>query len=256
MSSVMLSPSPLGLGCVSVGFAYSLKVCLTNVGTILERFKITMDIDAQIDTENKMKCIYKPQSLAPGMQMIIKVIFHAKENNHASFPITITRGSDKSIETHYITALVVPPDNFKKITRNLKFKNKDIYAEGVECIGAISLTQSSFIGEGAPSMYSENLISDDEFEDLQQIPFVRNVYYNPYTKHLVQDDILSKVTTGDGWTVEESQQKSKEIWSSRLLELETKGMVTERTVGQLLKERSVISTTSSIVEKLQQNGNL
>ena len=164
MSSVMLSPSPLGLGCVSVGFAYSLKICLTNVGTILERFKITMDSEAQNDTENKMKCVYTPQSLAPGMQMIIKVIFHAKENNHASFPISITRGSDKAVETHHITALVVPPDNFKKITRNLKFKNKDIYAEGVECIGAISLTQSSFIGEGAPSMYSENLISDDEFE--------------------------------------------------------------------------------------------
>lgn len=162
-SSIVLSPSPLSFGCVSIGFAYSLKICLTNVGTILERFKVTL-ADMEQETENKMKCVYSPQPLAPGMQMIIKIVFHAKENNHVSFPLSITRGFDKETEVHHITGLVVPPDNFKKITRNLKFKNKNIYVEGVECIGAISLTQSSFIADGAPSMYSENLISDDELE--------------------------------------------------------------------------------------------
>jgi hypothetical protein len=31
------------------------------------------------------------------------------------------------------------------------------------------------------------------WQELQQIPFVRNVYYNPFTKCLVQDEELSKV---------------------------------------------------------------
>jgi hypothetical protein len=149
---------------VSIGYAYSLKICLTNVGTVLERFKVALENDPEDESENKMKCVYAPQPLAPGMQTVLKIIFHAKENNHVIFPLLITRGSDKVTETHQITALVVPSDNFKKISRNLKFKNKDIYSAGVECMGAVSHTQSSFIGDGAPSLYSESLISDEEFE--------------------------------------------------------------------------------------------
>ena len=49
----------------------------------------------------------------------------------------------------------------------VRFKKKEIYPPGVECLGAISLTQSSFLGEGAPSLYSENLITDEDFEVLQ-----------------------------------------------------------------------------------------
>jgi hypothetical protein len=165
MTTIALSPDTLTLGCVSIGFAYTLKIHLTNVGTISERYKITLEDKPENETENKMKCVYSPQPLAPGMQTVIKIVFHAKENNHVCFPLCITRGSDRVLETKYpITALVVPSDNFKKISRNLKFKNKEVYSSGVECIGAISLTQSSFIVDGAPSMYSENLISDEDFE--------------------------------------------------------------------------------------------
>jgi hypothetical protein len=164
MSAISLSPEALTLGCVSIGFAYSLKIYITNVGTVLERYKVTLEDKPENETENKMKCVFSPQPLAPGMQTVIKIIFHAKENNHVSFPLCITRGSDRITETFPITALVVPSDNFKKISRNLKLKNKEVYSAGVECIGAISLTQSSFLGDGAPSMYSENLISDEDFE--------------------------------------------------------------------------------------------
>lgn len=164
MTSIALSPEAPTFGCVSVGFAYSLKIYLTNIGSSLERYKITLEDKPESETENRMKCVYMPQPLAPGMQSVIKIVFHAKENDHCSFPLCITKGSDRMTLTVPITALVVPSDNFKKITRNLKYKNKEVYSAGVECMGAISLTQSSYIGEGAPSMYSETLISDEELE--------------------------------------------------------------------------------------------
>lgn len=166
MTSIALSPETTTFGCVSVGFAYSLKIYLTNISNILERYKITLDGKPENESDNRMKCVYSPQPLAPGMQALIKIVFHAKENDHVSFPLCIMRGSDRMVETHSITALVVPSDNFKKISRNLKFKNQEVYSAGVECMGAISLTEASFIGEGAPSMYSENLISDEELEVL------------------------------------------------------------------------------------------
>lgn len=181
MPSFLLSPEAMTFGCVSNGFAYSLKIYLTNISSILERYKITLENKPDNETENRMKCIYLPQPLAPGMQVVIKIVFHAKENKHVSFPLHIMRGSDRIIETYPISALVVPSENFKKITRNLKFKNQEIYSPGVECIGAILENQSSFIGEGAPSMYSENLISDEDLEvrncEYSNLIFVYCCYY-------------------------------------------------------------------------------
>lgn len=246
MTSIALNPEIPSFGCVAVGFVYSLKVVLTNVGPVMERFKVALEDRPEDEEENKIKCIYTPHPSAPGMQSVIKLVFYAKCTNHHNFSIRITRGIDKFSETFAITALVVSSDSFKKISHGLKMKKKEVYAPGVSCLGTVSATQSSIIGEGYPSIYTESLISDEELEDLKLIPFVGNVYYNPYSKRLIRDEVLSKVCTGNRWSVEESQQRTTEEWEKRLLELEMKGMVTERLIGQMIKDGSLLPTNSTI----------
>ena len=162
MASFSLSPDPLTFGCVSVGYAYSMRVVLTSFTSYLERFKI--EIKNNEDTSNKIKCHYSLKPLAPGMQLVIKLTFNARECNHNNFPLSITLASTKTAQVFNVSALVVPPENFKKTARNLRFNGKSIYPPGVDCIGAISQTQSSFIGQGAPSIYSENLVTEEDLE--------------------------------------------------------------------------------------------
>lgn len=242
-AKVSLSPHPLTVGYVAIGFAYSFTVTLTNVGPNLDRFKVV--VSEQEETRNKVKCVYAPQPIAPGMNTVIKIILHAKESNQFSFPLSVTRGSTRVTEVFDVTVMIVPTKSFKKIAHNLRCKNKDIYSPCVECIGSLSFTQSSFLGEGAPSLFSENLMTEEDFEDLKDVPFVRNVYWNPHTKCLVHDSELSAVLTGKGWSLEESKEKSNINWDTRLMELEAKGMVTQRVFDQMVKERSSFSATSS-----------
>ena len=169
MSIVSLSPQVPTFGCVSVGYAYLLKVYVTNVGPALDRFKVELEDKADEESPNKMKCDYVRQSLAPGMQSVVKIMLYAQDCHDVNYELYITRGSDEVMEVFTISAVIVPSNNFKKITRNLKMRKKDIYSPGVTCLGVVSLTQSSYIGDGAPSMYTEVLIPDEDFEVGQKI---------------------------------------------------------------------------------------
>lgn len=44
------------------------------------------------------------------------------------------------------------------------------------------------------------------------LPILPETYWNPYTKELVVDQVLSAVHTSPKWTVEESKQATDEAW--------------------------------------------
>jgi hypothetical protein len=76
------------------------------------------------------------------------------------------------------------------------------------------------------------------------LPILPETYWNPYSKELCVDEILSQVITSPKWTVEESQRATQESWSAfpsllpftphraaRADQLETEGMLTSRILG-------------------------
>jgi hypothetical protein len=46
------------------------------------------------------------------------------------------------------------------------------------------------------------------------LPILPETYWNPYSKELCVDEILSQVITSPKWTVEESQRATQESWSA------------------------------------------
>lgn len=186
-------PDPPSFGYVSVGFIYKLKVILTNTSNTIDRFKITIQSDDKNDI-NTIISNYKINNIAPGMNIIFYLELRAEICYETTYTIFISKSLSKLTETKVISALIIPQDSFKKIAKSLVLRNQKIYAPGVKCIGQLTGENAGpSIISGAPTIYSENLIDDEELEELMDLPILPETYWNPYSKEICVDSILSQV---------------------------------------------------------------
>lgn len=163
-------PDPPSFGYISIGFIYKLKITLTNTGAEMDRFKITIQLDDKNDT-NIITSDYKIVNLAPGMSNIFNLELRAETCYETTYTMLISKSNSKIIDSKIISALIIPQDSFKKISKSLVLRNQRIYAPGVKCIGQLTGENAGpSIISGAPTIYSENLIDDEELE-------VRIYYY-------------------------------------------------------------------------------
>jgi hypothetical protein len=77
----------------------------------------------------------------------------------------ITKSLSKVSDIKIISALIIPIDTFKKVSRLLMLRNLGIYAKGVKCAGQLNGENVGVsIISGAPTIYSEALIDDEELD--------------------------------------------------------------------------------------------
>ena len=70
------------------------------------------------------------------------------------------------------------------------------------------------------------LSEEGEIEDLADIPRVPNVYFDPWSKELKIDPVLTSVVVGADMTVQESIEATQKRYMERNARLEDKGMFT------------------------------
>lgn len=159
-----LNPDPPSFGYISMGFIYKLRITLTNTGSEMDRFKIIIQIDDKNDP-NIITSDYKVINLAPGMSNSFNLELRAESCYETTYTMLISKSNSKITENKVVSALIIPQDSFKKISKSLVLRNQRIYAPGVKCIGQLSGENAGpSIISGAPTIYSESLIDDDELE--------------------------------------------------------------------------------------------
>jgi hypothetical protein len=159
-----LSTDPPSFGYLGAGFVYKLKVSLTNIGEALERFKVLIQTDDP-EEPNDITCDFKVTNLAPGMSVRFNLELRAESCYETTYTMLITTSSSKITEMRVISALVIPQETFKKVARSLMLRDRGIYASGVSCVGQLSGENAGpSIISGAPTIYSEALIDDEELD--------------------------------------------------------------------------------------------
>lgn len=248
MSTVGLVPDPPSFGCVSAGFVYRIRLYLSNLGQELDRYRLSVSTNND-DDPNIVTCDYKLTRLAPGVGVYFNLDLRAVECHQTSYTIVINKESTKISETKIVSALVIPRDVFKKVAKSLMLRNRGIYATGVKCIGQLSGDWSCpSIVSGAPTIYSEALIDDEELDELVDIPIPPQAYWNPFTRELLIDEQLCQVRTSPNWNVEKSVEETVLAWEERMAELEAQGMLTSRCLERFINERlnrSALNSASS-----------
>lgn len=162
--SISIKPDPLSFGCVSEGFVYKLKVFLSNHGKGMDRFRIEVSPDSDSEP-NTLTCDYKISNIAPGVGSSFTLELRAISSFQTTFTLVVTRASSKESISLSISALVIPREVFKKVAKSLMLRNKGIYATGVRCFGQLSgEIGAPSIVSGAPTIYSEALIDDEELD--------------------------------------------------------------------------------------------
>ena len=163
-NEIRLFPDPPSFGYVSQGFIYKLKVSLSNLGHESNRYKIRIENNDKNDL-NEIKTILQVINLAPGMNFIFYIELKAEYCYETTYTMIITNSLLQIISTTIISALIIPQESFKKIAKSLVLRNQRIYASGVKCIGQLTgETAGPSIISGAPTIYSENLIDDEELD--------------------------------------------------------------------------------------------
>jgi hypothetical protein len=162
--NITLNSDPPSFGCISAGFVYKLKLSITNCGASFDRFRITIRKNDEEDP-NAITSNFPLTNIAPGMSAHFDLDLRAEGCYETTYTMLITSANTTVSESKVISALVIPQDTFKKVAKALILRNKGIYAPYVYCIGQLSgeSAQRSMIS-GAPTIYSESLIDDDELE--------------------------------------------------------------------------------------------
>jgi hypothetical protein len=211
-STIALKPDPLTFGTVCEGFVYRIRVLLSNHGPAMDRFRVVTSADNECDP-NTITCDYKIKNVAPGVGTYFTLELRAVESFQSTYALLITRGSTKQTETLTINAQVIPKDIFKRIARSLMIRNKGIYSQGVVCAGAIvGEGGGPSVTSGAPTIYSEALIDDDELDELVELPILQQNYWDPYKKQLCVDEDLCRVITDPTWSTEKSMSETEKFW--------------------------------------------
>lgn len=164
MTDFTLNPDPPSFGYIGAGFLYQLRCSLTNTGPVMDRFKIVIQNDDPEDP-NTISCDYQVTSLAPGMNISFNLTLHANSCYETTYTMMITKSLSKVSDIKIISALIIPIDTFKKVSRLLMLRNLGIYAKGVKCAGQLNGENVGVsIISGAPTIYSEALIDDEELD--------------------------------------------------------------------------------------------
>lgn len=246
---LQVSPKFLSYGCICQGFVYHLTISLTNKSVNPTAIRLNC-IPLSVDEKNRIKCIFEPKKIAPGMSVSIVLEYHAEiVNSNSSFELIITQGIASGVLKLPVNAYVVPVDIFKDVTKSLQLQKRPIYRNGIKPVRAIIstmdgstiLNQSTTIGSGAitENIMSEALMDTEDVEELLDMPFVSNVYWDPIKKKLIVDKDLGKVTvSADYNSIEESIMRTKENWNERMSILEDRGFYTHHSVIQLIQEAS------------------
>lgn len=165
MASIVYSPQYPSFGSVSIGFVYKLRLVITNVSPVLDQYKITCE-NTRNNPQNSF-VFHSPQvSIAPGMSTALLMEFRATSIGDFDCALKIVQASDRSLQKINITATVITHDAFKRISRALALDSAktSLYAPGVKCVGQIPPEGGDSYLSGAPSVFTENMIDDEDLE--------------------------------------------------------------------------------------------
>ena len=160
MSGLQVLPFATAMGCIPVGYIYSIKLKVTNMTPYPEKLKIFCEQPA--DEPNQIKHNYMPVSLAPGMSKNIQLELHASVEKTAKFEVVILQQSMDRIVKE-ITFFIVEPQQYKSVSDTLAAANKRPYQDCVAIVGKIAPKEEPSLTNKSQT-FSTALIGDDEME--------------------------------------------------------------------------------------------
>jgi hypothetical protein len=120
------------------------------------------------------------------------------------------------------------------VKKSLQIQKMDVYRNGVQCVGvgALSLYDERSAQTGGPTVFSEALLDDDEIENMMDLPFLNNLYWDYNAQMMRLDDRLGQVVVQPNWSLDESIAATMQARDKRSGELEDKGHYTSRIAGK------------------------
>lgn len=205
--SVLVLPENLTYGCICQGFVYQLKVTILNKGNRPQYFRVFCNpkVDPRsLDqkTNPAPKIIYEPRSVASGLSISFIIEMRAELAIYTLYELEIVESINRSTITKDISALVVPLDVFKKVSKAAELQDMSLYRNGVRPVStAVPVEEFSLISGGGPdapppsiaSIISEALMDVDDIEELSELPMTPNLYFDPFEKCLKIDEQLGRV---------------------------------------------------------------
>lgn len=238
--SVLLLPEVLSFGCICQGFVYQLQVTILNKGNRPQYFKIACIPHPDNET-NSIRPIYNPRSVAPGLSISFELEIRAELAINSKYELIITEGIKRSSISQVVTALIVPLNVFRHVTKSLELQQKSLYRHGVRPVSTtLPLEEISLISGGhdannppsVASVISEALMDGDDIQELLELPMQPNLYWDPFERALKLDFELGQVLVDPSWTMQESEEKTRELREKRYKFLEDKGFYTVRTIAR------------------------
>jgi hypothetical protein len=248
--NLKLFPEKPDFGVICRGFEYKMTISVTNCGLRPERLRVFCY--PKSGNNNRMGCTYAPIQLAPGISTDVYITITAANLEISSCDLRVIQATGQLEHTWTIDATVSPVDVFKSVTQYLKLHNKPMYKDRVKATGQISTknvyeaaeelaaeitaneeAEGSSVVEGdsqtmtgGHTLFSDAFMEEGEIEDLADIPRVPNVYFDPWSKELKIDPVLTSVVVGADMTVQESIEATQKRYMERNARLEDKGMFT------------------------------
>jgi hypothetical protein len=156
---LQIFPQVTALGCIPVGYIYSIKMKVTNLSPYPEKLKISCTQPS--GEPNILKLSYLPVSLAPGMSKSVQMELHATIEKTSKYEILILQESMGKIVKD-LTFFVVDIAQYRSLSNNLSAVNKKPYEDCVTIVGKVPTNEESLINKS--QTFSTALIADDEME--------------------------------------------------------------------------------------------
>lgn len=160
MPGLQVLPFANILGCVPVGYIYSIKLKVTNMSPLPEKLKISCN--QPLDEPNQMKHSYMPVSLAPGMSKVVQLELHATAERTARYEVIILQENMERLAKELVF-FIVDPAQYKSVSNTLSAANKRPYVDCVSIVGKITAKDESSLTNKSQTI-STALIGDDEME--------------------------------------------------------------------------------------------
>ena len=222
-NTLVFFPDPPTFGVICQGFKWQLTCRIGNAGLVPERMKVTcIEKNGDNLVDNKIHCSYKPVRLAAGMKTDIVLTIDAEKLGISECELRVFEVSTRTELIRSIRASVIAPKMYKELRAKLVSQGKRIMSPGVIGIGQ-ELSSKEFL--------CDSKMSDDERNDVLQMPYVDGVYYDPWEKRLCTDQMLMNVVVNTGNTRQDSIDMTEEMRKLRFEELESQGFYTTHAVA-------------------------
>lgn len=186
-SKVHISPENSQFGFVSYGYLYNLKITVTNHGSEMGRFRIA--ISNSTNDKNLLKCTYAPVVLAPGVSSAFIIELETKEAMSYEFNLNVSSDLSEHIIVKKYSVIILALPVFRSVAKFLHLHGKDIHTSGVKCIEA----RLSDYPVSPSVLTAETTLTDEDIEEILDIPLLENTYWDPYKRKICVDRQLSEV---------------------------------------------------------------